>query len=371
MRNGFTTGSCAAAAAKAASYMLLTGKIKNSIGIVTPKGVTFETGITDIKREDKKVSCSVVKDGGDDPDITTGAHINACVSFIDDGIIIDGGKGVGRVTKPGLDQEVGCAAINHVPREMIKAAVEEVMSLCDYKGGLSIIISVPEGEEIAKKTFNSKLGIVGGISIIGTSGVVEPMSTQAIKDTIMVELRQRKALGEKIIIMSPGNYGADFSKTTYGIDLDKSVKCSNYIGDAIEMASELGFEKLLLIGHIGKLIKVSGGIMNTHSKEADCRLELIASAAYHYMSDKNTISDADKLSIIGDILNAVTTESACEVLKRKEILEGTMKVVMDKIMMHLEKRTGKMQIECIIFSMDHGLLCESFGARSLLERFEE
>ena len=371
MRNGFTTGSCAAAAAKAASYMLLTGKIKNSIGIVTPKGVTFETGITDIKREDKKVSCSVVKDGGDDPDITTGTHINACVSLIDDGIIIDGGKGVGRVTKPGLDQEIGCAAINHVPREMIKAAVEEVMSLCDYTGGLSIIISVPEGEEIAKKTFNSKLGIIGGISIIGTSGIVEPMSTQAIKDTIMVELRQRKALGEKMIIMSPGNYGVDFSKATYGIDLDKSVKCSNYVGDAIEMASELGFEKLLLIGHIGKLIKVSGGIMNTHSKEADCRLELIASAAYHYMSDKNTISDADKLSIIGDILNAVTTESACEVLKRNEILEGTMKVVMDKIMMHLEKRTEKMQIECIIFSMDHGLLCESFGARSFLERIKE
>ena len=247
MRQGFTTGSCAAAAAKAAAYMLLTGKRKETITIETPKGILYEAEIKDVSKSETKVSCGVEKDGGDDPDVTTGLLIYASVSYAaEKGVFIDGGNGVGQVTKPGLDQPVGNAAINHVPREMITKEVLDVCEAVDYQGGLFVEISAPGGEQVAEKTFNPRLGIVGGISILGTSGVVEPMSTQAILDTIRVELSQRKALGYDYVAITPGNYGQDFIRKTYGYDLDKSVKCSNFIGQTIDMAVELGFQKLLL-----------------------------------------------------------------------------------------------------------------------------
>ena len=275
MRYGFTTGSCAAAAAKAAAYMLLSGMEKTEITIETPKGIPYTAQITDIQRKECAVTCAVIKDGGDDPDVTTGSRIVARVTLPEEQpdsgekrtqaeILIDGGTGVGRVTKPGLDQPVGNAAINHVPREMIAKEVLEVCDLMDYKGNLQVIISVPEGEAIAKQTFNPRLGIVGGISILGTSGIVEPMSNQALLDTIRVELNQRRAEGFDYIAVAPGNYGLDFMKKAYGYDLDKSVKCSNFIGVTIDMAVECGFTRMLLTGHIGKLIKVAGGIMNAH-----------------------------------------------------------------------------------------------------------
>ena len=189
MRYGFTTGSCAAAAAKAAAYMLITGREKRSITIETPKGIPYTTELMDIYREEKKVRCAVKKDGGDDPDITTGAFICASVSYgskEEATIEIDGGSGVGRVTKPGLDQPMGNAAINSVPRKMIEKEVREVCELLDYKGSLMVEISIPQGEELAIQTFNPRLGIIGGISILGTSGIVEPMSSQALLDTIRV-----------------------------------------------------------------------------------------------------------------------------------------------------------------------------------------
>ena len=227
MRYGFTTGSCAAAAAKAAAYMLLTGKRKDTITIDTPAGRPFQAKIEEILREETKVSCAVRKDGGDDPDITTGTLIFATVSLdgvqeegdqllqegakgklLSEGrksrllpqgrknkILIDGGQGVGRVTKRGLDQPVGNAAINHVPREMITKEVAEICELADYRGGIRVVIFVPGGEALAAKTFNPRLGIVGGISILGTTGIVEPMSSQALLDTIQVELNVKKAEG--------------------------------------------------------------------------------------------------------------------------------------------------------------------------------
>ena len=250
MRYGFTTGSCAAAASKAAAYMLLTGKAKNKITIQTPKGIAYTADITDIKRSENEVSCAVIKDGGDDPDVTTGAYIYASVRILHSDtsalckkkqdlviINIDGGDGVGRVTKPGLDQPVGNAAINHVPREMIEKEVREVCELLDFKGTLDITISVPKGKALAEKTFNPRLGIVGGISILGTSGIVEPMSSQALIDTIRVELRQRYSFGYDYVAVAPGNYGLDFMKESYGYDLDRSVKCSNFIGETIDMAA--------------------------------------------------------------------------------------------------------------------------------------
>lgn len=370
MRYGFTTGSCAAAAAKAAAYMLLSGNEKKQITIETPKGILFDAVIVDIARAENVVSCGVVKDGGDDPDITTGAHICAKVGFADtDGeqlqesgqphIDIEGGTGVGRVTKPGLDQPVGNAAINHVPREMIEKEVLEVCRLFDYRDGLAVEISVPQGEELAEKTFNPRLGIVGGISILGTSGIVEPMSSQALLDTIRVELRQKYAQGMTIAAVSPGNYGLDFMKRAYGYDLDASVKCSNFIGDTIDMAIDIGFDRMLLTGHIGKLVKVAGGIMNTHSREGDCRMEILAATAL-----RNHVP----LEQLEEILSCVTTEEAVRILDSCGKKDAVMAALVEKIMFYVNKRsTGKMQIEVILYSNEFGELGKSAGAEQFLQ----
>lgn len=376
MRYGFTTGSCAAAASKAAAYMLLTGKLKQDITIQTPKGIVFHAEILEITRREKEVTCAVQKDGGDDPDITTGALIFSSVRIGNqiqksvaesDGaseqkkaeILIDGGTGVGRVTKPGLDQPVGNAAINHVPREMIAKEVQEVCALADYTGTLEIIISVPTGENLAEQTFNPRLGIVGGISILGTSGIVEPMSSQALLDTIKVELNQKKAEGYPVAAVSPGNYGLDFMKNTYHYDLDRSVKCSNFIGDTIDMAIAAGFEKMLLTGHIGKLVKVAGGIMNTHSKEGDCRMELLVAAGV-----RNQVS----YPVLDEILQCVTTEEAVRKLEACGKKDAVMQDLLAKIMFYLKKRAaGKMQIEVILYSNEFGELAKSEGAEAFLQ----
>ena len=367
VRYGFTTGSCAAAAAKAATYMLLTGKEKQEITIETPKGIPYHAQLVEISREETKVRCAVIKDGGSDPDVTTGCHVFAEVTYADvkGGAVveIDGGMGVGRVTLPGLDQPVGNAAINHVPREMITKEVREVCELCDYRGGIRVMISVPEGEELAAKTFNPRLGIVGGISILGTSGIVEPMSTKALFDTIRVELSQKKALGQSIAAVSPGNYGLEFMKKTYDYDLDKSVKCSNFIGDTIDMARELGFSGMLLTGHVGKLIKVSGGMMNTHSKEGDCRMELLAAAGLK----AGCSADAARA-----ILEGTVTEEGVRILLEEGKLEAAMAYVMERVLFFLRKRAGEeFHVECMIYANQYGLLAKSGGAEDMLRELKE
>ena len=366
MRYGFTTGSCAAAASKAAAYMLLTGKLKTEITIETPKGILYTAQLLKICRKEKEVSCAVRKDGGDDPDITTGAYICARVSYGEGNeqrIEIDGGIGVGRVTKPGLNQPVGNAAINQIPREMIKKEVMQICQLVDYKGSLQIEISVPEGEKLAQQTFNPRLGIVDGISILGTSGIVEPMSHQAILDTIRIELKQRRIQGFDYVAVSPGNYGLDFMKKTYGYDLERSVKCSNFIGDTIDMAVELGFQKLLLTGHIGKLIKVAGGIMNTHSREADCRMELLAAFS---------IKEAVETEKICQILNCVTTEEAVCILESSGKLQVIMERIVERICFYLEKRAkGRLGIDCILYTNEFGELARSKEAEKWFTLLEQ
>ena len=359
MRYGFTTGSCAAAASKAAAYMLLSGRKKKKITIETPKGIPYTAEILAIRRGENEVSCAVRKDGGDDPDVTSGALIGAKVTYGRADvfqIMIEGGRGVGRVTRPGLDQPVGNAAINHVPREMIIREVTQVCQLLDYKGTLEIEIFVPEGEELAAHTFNPRLGITGGISILGTSGIVEPMSSRALLDTIRVELRQRRALGFDYVAVSPGNYGLDFMRKQYGYDLDRSVKCSNFIGETVDMAVGEGFHRLLLTGHIGKLIKIAGGIMNTHSREADCRLELLCAFAA-----KQRV-EPDKLCAI---LDCITTTQALQILEESGRREAVMAYAMERILWYLDRRAqGKLEIDCIMFENEYGELASSKGVEA-------
>lgn len=370
LRKGFTTGSCGAAAAKAALYMLLTGSVKDEIEIITPGGAVFRTEVKDIFREGNRVRCAVVKDGGDDPDVTTGLHVTAevCAEERGDGALeiqIEGGQGVGRVTLPGLDQPVGNAAINRVPRQMIEKELSEVAELLDFWGRIRVILSVPGGEAAAERTFNPRLGIEGGISILGTTGIVEPMSTRAILDTIRVELNQRKALGDRIAAVSPGNYGLNFMKETYGYDLNRSVKCSNYVGDTVDMVRELDFRGMLLTGHIGKLIKVSGGIMNTHSKEGDARMELLAAGV---------IRAGGSMDILRGILNCRVTEEALGIIQAESpaLLRKSMESVMDRILYYLRKRAGEeLPVECILYSNEFGLLAASPGAMDMLEELRK
>lgn len=370
LRKGFTTGSCGAAAAKAALYMLLTGSVKDEIEIITPGGAVFRTEVKDIFREGNRVRCAVVKDGGDDPDVTTGLHVTAEVRAEErtDGdleIQIEGGPGVGRVTLPGLDQPVGNAAINRVPRQMIEKELSEVAELLDFRGRIRVILSVPGGEAAAERTFNPRLGIEGGISILGTTGIVEPMSTRAILDTIRVELNQRKALGDRIAAVSPGNYGLNFMKETYGYDLNRSVKCSNYVGDTVDMVREMDFRGMLLTGHIGKLIKVSGGIMNTHSKEGDARMELLAAGV---------IRAGGSMDTLRGILNCRVTEEALGIIQAESpaLLRKSMESVMDRILYYLRKRAGEeLPVECILYSNEFGLLAVSPGAMDMLEELRK
>lgn len=360
LRLGYTTGSCAAAAGKAAAMMLLTGKTVEEVSLMTPKGILLHLLIEDIHMEDARVSCAVRKDGGDDPDATNGALVYAEITRSEDaGIHISGGPGVGRVTRPGLQQPVGEAAINRVPRSMITKEAAAVCREQGYRGGLNIVISVPKGEEIAVRTFNPRLGIVGGISILGTSGIVIPMSEAALIESIRVEMKMLCEAGARYLVMTPGNYGEVFSKEQMDLDLTYSMKCSNYIGETLEMAAGLGVKGILFISHIGKFIKVSGGIMNTHSHHADSRAELMAAQALRAGAD---------LTCVKRVLETITTEEALDILKEYDILDETMRVTMEKIQYYLKHQIKTdLDIGTIIFSNVHGSLAKSENADSMID----
>lgn len=360
LRLGYTTGSCAAAAAKAAAWMLLTGREKQTICLHTPKGLDLELAVQDIHKEENFVSCAIVKDGGDDPDITAGALIYAAVSKIPEPEIkIDGGFGVGRVTKPGLDQPVGQAAINSVPRAMIRENLEEVRKALDYPGGFRVEISVPLGAELAKKTFNPRLGIVGGISILGTTGIVEPMSEQALIDTIRVELRQKRTQGD-YVLLTPGNYGSDFIREQLGIDPKQAVQVSNFIGDALDICKELDFRGVVLIGHIGKLVKIGGGMMNTHSKYGDCRTEILGAMAG---------AEGVEAAVIRNMLECVSCDECLRLLEPTGKRQAVLNRLMARIHFHLQYRAGEnLQIECAMFSKEYGLLGKTAGVDEMIEK---
>ena len=362
LRCGFTTGTCAAAASAGAARMLLSGKVIENITVITPSGNSVTVGLTDIKKENDYVSCAVQKDSGDDPDVTDKILVYSAVSYEKSGITVDGGEGVGRVTKKGLKQQIGEAAINPVPRKMIEEQLKTAAADYSYDGGLKAVISVPMGTQIAKKTFNPRLGIEGGISILGTTGIVEPMSEQALIDTISVELDVRKAQNEEFIIVTPGNYGQDFLRDNLGIAVDKCVKCSNFIGDTIDMCIEKGFKSMLLVGHIGKLSKLGCTIYNTHSRYADGRMEAFALCA--------ALSGAER-EVLENILGCITTDAALEILKKESIFDETIKMLEKRIDRSLKLRAkGSIEIGMITFSEEYGILCKTENADNMLEKLK-
>ncbi len=352
LREGYTTGTCAAAAAKAAAVAVMSGKQTEKIDITTPAGKRLSLDVINHELTDSAAVCAVKKDAGDDPDVTDGILIFARVSKTAEGIHIDGGEGIGRVTKRGLDQPVGAAAINSVPRKMIAEAVEEAAEEMDYTGGFDVEIFAPDGVEIAKKTFNPRLGIEGGISILGTSGIVEPMSEKAIIDTVYLELKMLRGEGLRYAAVTPGNYGERFLGE---IGIANAVKCSNFIGDALDYADVLQFSGILLAGHIGKLVKLGMGVMNTHSKYGDGRIECLVSCA---------LEAGCGLETLKRVSECVTTDDALSVLgddKRKVCAELMRRV--DKTV----KRRCKTETGIIMFSDKHGILAKNETADKIIE----
>ncbi len=430
LRMGFTTGTCAALAAAGAAEGLLTGHIPKRLSLITPGGVEVsvqpaagevtvnhntksavcETSATQntepgaggatsdqkVKPELREALCGVVKDAGDDKDVTNGLMIVARARFSDfssetgkvekagsfsqnepeyrgaypeERIEILGGPGIGRVTKPGLDQKVGEAAINRVPREMIRKEVRRVCEEQGYEGALTITVEVPGGEAAARKTLNEKMGIVGGISIIGTSGIVEPMSMKAYADSVRLQIRQAAALletkggagtgdREMGLILTPGNYGLSYLRQQ-GYDLrdEPVVVCSNYIGDALDEAVAAGFSKILLVGHAGKMVKLAAGIMNTHSSMADGRLEIITAHAAVAGADTDTCRR---------LMESVTTDACIHILREAGICERVMDTILQRIQAYLDRRCAPALCGMIMFSNEYGELGRTLGAERIL-----
>ena len=358
LRCGFTTGTCAAAASKAAAVMLLAGSRVSRVSITLPGGGTFTADIEDIQFGNDHVSCCVVKDSGDDPDITNGIRIYSRVSKASDGICITGGRGVGRVTMPGLDQPVGEYAINSVPRRMIARSLEETAGLYDYNGGFHVVISVPRGEELAAKTFNPVMGIRGGISIIGTTGIVEPMSSKALVDTVRVQAKMRRELGDDILLLTIGNYSESFISAKMDKLIPRCVMCSNYIGEAIDIGLSLSFKKILIIGHIGKLVKLGAGIMNTHSSYADGRMEALITCA--------ALSGV-KGEILAAVDECVTVDAAVDILYENDCMEKTLDMLIRRIEKYLTRRVkGSAEIAAVVFSFKNDLLLKTDKADDML-----
>lgn len=360
LRCGYTTGSCATAAAKAAAVMLLTGERIELVRIDTPKGIVLNLEPLEVIFTDDYVCCAIRKDSGDDPDDTNGILVYAKVEKISEpGIKICGGIGVGKVTKPGLACSVGEPAINPTPRKMITSELTKVMEDANYSGGLQVTIFIPAGVEIAKKTFNPRLGIVGGLSVLGTSGIVEPMSERALIETIHVEVKAQKARGNKNLLVFFGNYGEDYTRDVLKLDISDRVTCSNYVGELLDYAVFCGFETLLIIGHAGKLVKLAQGVMNTHSKYADCRTEVMALQAMLHGASKE---------VGQEIYNCLTTDEVAKILKREGLFEPVMQEVAKKIDFYMQHRVhGKIKTGALMFSHVHGILGKTEFADELVD----
>lgn len=395
LRYGYTTGSCAAAAAKAA-VMIWGGTEVEAVRVSTPSGVLLDIPTEEKERGEDYAVCAVRKYAGDDPDVTDKILIYARVEIKKRNaefplrISIDGGCGIGRVSKKGLDRKPGEAAINTVPRRMIEEHVREAAKQAGIFGDIAVTIYAPEGEEAAKKTLNKKLGILGGISILGTSGIVTPMSRQAIIDTIHVEMRIQAEKSPHIIAV-PGNYGVDFTRKEYEIGEDNTVVFSNYIGETIDYAVKLGVESLLLIGHIGKFVKLAAGIMNTHSNEADARAEIMA--AHFLRSKPSDIGEEEAYRIATAILHSNTTTESTEILKDKGVLYPVMHSLAQSMYGYAKARAkrelvmreklkkgssfenaveeGELKIGIITYTLEEGELARAGFASEILEDYKK
>lgn len=383
LRYGYTTGSTSAGSCKSAVFVYFNNEDISTIEIETPKGWDLDLDINsldvgfleeeDIRYKNKKyVKTSIIKDGGDDPDATHLIEIFATVRELDESkeikdtgdnfinekktISLRGGVGVGRVTKKGLQVEIGRPAINPVPMKTIFYEVEKVLP---QGKKIELTIDIPKGEKVGQKTFNPKLGILGGISILGTTGIVKPMSEESWEASIVIELKiLLEEYPEDTVVITPGNYGKKFLIEKLGVEPKKIVIISNFIGTILENIKVLGYKKIILVGHIGKLIKVAGGIFHTHSRMADGRMEILGANA---LLAGETPEDVIK------IIESNTTEEGLSYLKLKD----TNKTIAEKIKLKCEKRLfDEVEVEVLTFSFDHGELARTAGFNKMLEEIQ-
>ena len=333
---GFSTGASAAGAALAAALLLFKDQRQDTVTVLNPQGVSIKIPVESAVRTKNGARAVVIKDGGDDPDVTHGLEIVADLTLAGSGLRIQGGEGVGMVTLPGLPVPAGFPAINPVPEWMIREAVKPFIP---PDTGITITICVPLGQEVAKQTMNQRLGIIGGISILGTTGIVRPMSVEALKDSLVPFIKKAVALGHKRIVLTPGGSGYRQTVEEYDFHPDSVIEMSNYVGFMLEKCVEYQIDSVLLWGQIGKLTKVAGGIFNTHSRVADGRREIVAAnAALH----------GAKKELIAQILNSNTLESAVSMLE-----ESKLELVFEQMAWAASQRAteyiwGKLQVGTVI-----------------------
>jgi len=350
LRKGYTTGACAAAASKGAVTMLLTGREVEEASIILPIGERAVFRLVERHVDSECARCGVVKDAGDDPDVTHGATIMASAVWKEEGLSIQGGPGVGMVTKPGLQIAVGGHAINPVPLQMIREAVHEVTDR-----GVAVTISVPGGEELARKTFNPRLGVVGGISIIGTTGIVEPKSIEALKASLLCALDIAAARGYEALVVVPGNIGEKGVRRLLSLEEDQVVQMSNYAGFMLHAACKRGFKRILLAGHPGKLLKLIRGDFETHSSKSESAVPLVMQAlSAHYPE----LSEQEQYSSLG------TVEGFIQLLP-PEVSDDIFGRLAAEVQTAAEEHVSrKMEIGVMLLSMKGELVGESAGARS-------
>lgn len=377
LRYGITTGSCATAAAGAAARHLFLDEQLDTVTLKTPKGIVVSVPVNLVEKTENKAEYMVIKDSGDDPDVTNGAEVHVSVEILDSETLIDerffraddyevyltGGIGIGRVTKEGLEQQVNQFAINSVPRHMIFSAVCDVLEIIDKDARILITVSMPEGEALAKRTFNPKLGIEGGLSILGTSGILEPMSERSIVDTIETEIKQLSSTGVSRLLVTPGNYGQGYASEYLGLNLDNSVKCSNYIGDTIDLAVSYGMKSFLLVGNIGKLVKLAAGIMNTHSKTADGRGEIFG--VHAAMCGAST-------EIVRELMECINTDKMLELLEREKLKTSVLNSIINKIYEKVAYRiAGSMEFAVVLFSEKYGYLGATENSENIIDLYRK
>jgi cobalt-precorrin-5B (C1)-methyltransferase len=348
LRSGFTTGTCAAGATKAAVLTLLTGRVVNTIRVFLPKGrdANLSIAYTWIN-EDSSVTASVIKDAGDDPDVTHNAEIcsTAFLLPLKGQVVIDGGVGVGRVTKPGLGLPLGNAAINPVPMSMIVQAIKEVALDHLESRGIKVVISVPRGEVIALKTDNPRLGIVGGISILGTTGIVLPYSTASFAAAIRQSLDVSVAMGTDTVVLTTGGRSEDFSKMLLGNTFPDHayIQIGDFIGYSIKQCVNKKVRKAVVAGFIGKLTKMAMGVKQTHVKGSHVDMEFMAKIA-------STCSSSTALT--RDIREANTARHVSEIIDRNRV-EGFYDAICREVYSQLNGYSnGRIDLQIVMFEFD-------------------
>lgn len=343
-RYGFTTGTTATAAAMGAAYMYLSDK-RDIVDVELPAGITLTIPLEFVKKEKNLFTCGVKKNAGDDPDVTDGILISTKLEFIKKENCLEfnffAGEGIGVFTKDGLALPKGEAAINPVPRQMMIDNLSVILKEHGFSGIVNITVTVENGADIAKKTFNERLGIIGGISILGTSGLVLPMSKTALLQTIEADIKFRlKNSKERRVYLAPGNIGAKFLENNFNINSTTVAIISNFIGESIDYAISNDAREIVLCGDLGKLIKLSGGIMNTHSNDSDSRLELLVAAVIKFcIKEKKELP----IQIISNIFEQKTTTGAVNIIKENNF-DNCFDILADQMLYYAYNRAFKAEI---------------------------